>query len=71
MEINKDLRTDKILFNKGVRQCDSITPKLLTLAIEDVLKMLYCQHMGKHIDRSNLNHLGFDDDIGIADNDIQ
>lgn len=40
VKISKNLRTEKISVNRDVRQSDPIFPKLLTLALDDVFKML-------------------------------
>lgn len=40
VKIDDDLKTDKILLGKGVRQGDTISPKLFTLALENVFKKL-------------------------------
>lgn len=68
VRIDDDLKTDRIPIKRGVRQGDTISPKLFTLALEDVFKKLDWQNNGINIDGVRLNHLRFADDIVIIAN---
>lgn len=46
MIIDEDTTTDKIKVEKGIRQGDTISPKLFTLALEDIFKKLSWQNKG-------------------------
>lgn len=46
VQVNGDLKTNKIPLNRAVRQGDPMSPKLFTLALEDVLKKLSWQDKG-------------------------
>lgn len=61
--------TNKVKMKKGVRQGDTISPKLFTLCLEDVFKNFNWENKGVNVDGNMLNHLRFADDILlIADN---
>lgn len=67
-------QTDEIHIKRGVRQGDTLSPKLLTLVLEDVFKKLSWEQHGLSIPGARLNHLRFADDIVLlSDNpeDIQ
>lgn len=68
VKINEDLKTDKVKVNRGVRQGDTISPKLFTLALENIFKSLQWETKGINIDGSYLNHLRFADDIVLISN---
>lgn len=70
IKIDNDLQTDKIKLGKGVRQGDTISPKLFTLALENVFKRLNWEGKGLKIDGTFLNHLRFADDIVLISTDI-
>lgn len=40
VKVNEDLKTEKVRLNRGVRQGDTISAKLFTLALKNVLKSL-------------------------------
>lgn len=71
VEITEDQTTDKIPLKKGVRQGDTISPKLFTLALEDVFKKLEWSKKGINIDGRYLNHLRFADDIVLISNNLE
>lgn len=71
VKINEDLKTAKIKVNRGVRQGDTVSPKLFTLALENVFKSLQWEMKGVNIDGSYLSHLRFADDIVLMSSDIQ
>ncbi|GBP03806.1 LINE-1 retrotransposable element ORF2 protein [Eumeta japonica] len=48
---------------KGVRQGDPLSPKLIIAVLEDIFRNLDWEHFGININGSNLNHLRFADDI--------
>lgn len=70
VHISEDITTDKISIGKGVRQGDTISPKLFTLAMEDIFKKLPWQTNGINVEGKYLNHLRFADDIVLISNNI-
>lgn len=71
VKIDDDLKTDKIPLGKGVRQGDTISPKLFTLALENVSKKLEWGKKSLNIDGTYLSHLRFADDIVLLSTDVQ
>lgn len=65
-----DFHTDKIVLNKGIRQCENISPKLFTLSLENVFQ-LNCQKTGLNIDEVYLNFFRFGEEIALITGDIQ
>lgn len=65
VKIDDNVKTKKIPVNRGVRQGDTISPKLFTLALEDIFKKLKWDHKGININGRMLNHLRYADDIVI------
>lgn len=55
--------TRPIQVKRGVRQGDVISPKLFTLAMEDVFKKLDWSEYGINVNGKKLNHLRFADDV--------
>lgn len=51
--------------NRGVRQGDTISPKLIAAALEDVFRTLNWENQGIMIDGKPLNHLCLADDIAL------
>ena len=62
-------KTNKIQIKRGVRQGDSISPKLFTLAMEDMFRELNWQNKGILINGERLSHLRFADDITLIARD--
>lgn len=61
--------TDNIEIKRGIRQGDTISPKLFTLALEGIFKKLEWGNMGLNISGAKISHLRFADDIVLfADN---
>ena len=58
-------KTNKIKIKRRVRQGDSISPKLFTLAMKDMFKELNWQNKGILINSKRLSHLGYADDITL------
>jgi endonuclease/exonuclease/phosphatase family metal-dependent hydrolase len=56
-------KTDKFKIGRGVRQGDTISPKLFTAALEGIFKKLNWSKMGININGKFLSHLRFADDI--------
>ncbi|EYC23371.1 hypothetical protein Y032_0015g2612 [Ancylostoma ceylanicum] len=48
---------------RGVRQGDTVSPKLFTATLEDVMRRLEWDNMGVRVDGRLLHHLRFADDI--------
>lgn len=65
VKINEDVTTKKIPIQKGVRQGDSISPKLFTLALEDLI----WEQKGVNVDGKFLSHLRFANDIVFMSTD--
>lgn len=62
-------RTPLIPIKRGVRQGDTISPKLFIATLENVFKELNWSNRGVNINGEYLNHLRFADDILIISND--
>ncbi|KAE9416563.1 hypothetical protein Angca_007501, partial [Angiostrongylus cantonensis] len=58
-DINVDVK-------RGVRQGDTISPKLFTATLQNVMRTLEWDSMGVKIDVRQLNHVCFADDIVLA-----
>lgn len=63
VKIGDNVSTELISVRRGVRQGDTISPKLSTLAMEDIFKKLNWDRRGLKIDGGYLNHLRFADNI--------
>jgi len=61
--VQEDVKTNRIPINKGVRQGDTVSPKLFTLALEDVFRRLDWDKKGLRVDGGYLSDLRFADDI--------
>merc|ERR1711989_16583 len=61
IRLHKD--TDEIKIGKGVRQGDTISPKLFTASLESIFRKTDWEGKGINIDGEYLNHLRFADDI--------
>ncbi len=55
-------KSRKISIRKGIRQCDTILPKLFTAYLEEIFKKLEGNHIGLKIDGEYLSSLRFEDD---------
>ena len=78
IEILKDIYTDssvtvhlhkeseKIETKRGVRQGDTISPKLFTATLESIFRRLNCENKGVKIDGEFLSNLHFPDDIFLC-----
>lgn len=71
VKIDDETKTNAIKIKRGVRQGDTISPKLFTLALEDVFKNLKWENKGIKIDGTYLNNLRFADDIVLISDDIK
>ena len=56
-----------INIKQGVRQGDTISPKLFTSCLEDIFRSLNWEKRGININGEYLNHLTFADDIVISE----
>jgi len=63
--------TQKFSIDRGVRQGDTISPKLFTAALESIFKKLEWSELGVNINGRYLNHLRFADDIVLIAPDLQ
>jgi len=63
--------TDKFQVERGVRQGDTISPKLFTSALETVFKKLDWSEMGININGRFLNNLRFADDIALTSSTME
>ncbi len=61
-------KSRKIPIRKGVRQGDTISPKLFTACLEEIFKKLEWDEMGLKIDGEYLNNPTFADDIVLQSN---
>lgn len=72
--LDEQTKTDPVFIRRGVRQGDTISPKLFTAALEEIFKNVDWEEKGINVNGKRLNHLRFADDIIlISDNnqDIQ
>lgn len=69
VKIEEEWVTAKVQVQRGVRQGDTISPKLFTLAMENAFKSLSWDQKGIKIDGKYLNHLRFADDIVLFSSD--
>ena len=58
--------SDKIRIKRGVRQGDTISPKLFTATLESMFRRLNWENKGVKIDGEFLSHLRFADDIFLC-----
>lgn len=63
--------TDKFPIQKGVRQGDTISPKLFTAALESMFQTLDWSNKGININGQHLHHLRFADDIVLFAHTIE
>ena len=67
IRLHKD--SEPFQLQKGVRQGDTISPKLFTACLEEVFKQLDWEEKGLRIDGEYLSHLRFADDIVLITED--
>ena len=65
MTVHLHKGSEKIRIKRGVRQGDTISPKLFMTTLESILRMLNWENKGVKIDGEFLSHLRFADDIFI------
>ena len=64
--------SNKVPIRRGVRQGDTISPKLFTAVLEGIFKNLNREDKGININGRRLTHLKFADDIiGLSSNQQQ
>lgn len=68
--VNLHSTTNQIKIKRGVRQGDTMSPKLFITVLEHAFKMLAWQQKGIVIDGERLNHLRFADDIVIVSDSL-
>ena len=66
MIVHLHKETEKIRIKRGVRQGDTIPPKLLTAPLESIFRRLYWENKGVKIDRELLSNLCFAVDIYLC-----
>ena len=68
IEILKDIygQSEKIRIKRGVRQGDTISPKLFTATLESIFRRLNWENKGVKIDGEFLSNLRFADDIFLC-----
>jgi len=66
--IRLDKESNKFPIQKGVRQGDTLSPKLFNAGLEQVFRMLNWDNAGITINGEKLNHLRFADDIVLISN---
>ena len=59
-------KTNKIKIAKGVRQGDTISPKLFTASLESIFRKTNWEGIGINIDGEYMNNLRFADDISMT-----
>lgn len=62
--------TKKYTIERGIRQGDTMSPKLFTAVLEHALKQLNWQNKGINIDGEYLHHLRFADDVVITTDNL-
>uniref|UniRef100_A0A0K0DMQ9 Reverse transcriptase domain-containing protein n=1 Tax=Angiostrongylus cantonensis TaxID=6313 RepID=A0A0K0DMQ9_ANGCA len=78
-ELYKNFTTKTSLFyndinvdvKRGIRQGDTISPKLFTASFQNVMRTLEWDNMGVKIDGRQIHHLRFADDIVLITPDIR
>ena len=60
-----------INIERGVRQGDTISPKIFTAAMEDIFKKLNLQERGLNVDGEKLTDLRFADDVALITTSVK
>ena len=63
MTVHLHKESEKIRIKRGVRQGDTISPKLFTATLESIFRRLNWENKGVKIDGEFLSNLRFADDI--------
>ena len=71
MTVHLDKESNKTNIRRGVRQGDTISPKLFTAVFESIFRRLTSETRGLKIDGEYLGHLRFADDVLICANTPQ
>ena len=66
MTVHLQKESEKIRIKKGVRQGDTIAPKLFTTTLESIFRRLNWENKAVNIDGEFLSNLRFADDIFFA-----
>ena len=66
--IKMDAESPKFPIRRGVRQGDTISPKLFNAGLEDVFQRLEWETVGLRVNGENISHLRFADDIVLIGN---
>ena len=57
--------SNTINIETGVRRGDTVSPKIFTIAMEDIFKKLNLQERGLNVDGEKLTDLRFADDVAL------
>ena len=60
-----------INISRGVRQGDTISPKIFTTAMEEIFKKLDLEERGINIDGEQLTDLRFADDVALLSSTVK
>ncbi|XP_045466792.1 uncharacterized protein LOC123675477 [Harmonia axyridis] len=71
VRVSIDQSTDKFDVDRGVRQGDTLSPKLFVALMESMLKRVDWGTTGVNIDGEQIGHLCFADDIVLITNNIR
>lgn len=70
IHIEKDV-SKEVKIERGVRQGDTLSPKIFTAALEEVFKKSNLEEKGINIDGEQLTDLRFADDVALATTSVQ
>lgn len=69
--LNEQEKTESVSLNRGVKQGDTLSPKLFTLAVEDIFKQLEWSNKGININGKYLSNLRYADDVVITASSLE
>ena len=71
MTVHMYKESEKIRIKRGVRQGDTISPKLFTATLKSIFRRLNWEHKGVKIDGELLSNLRIADDIFLCTETLQ